>query len=93
MGLLGIETANVLNWEDIAKKDPLKPEDDVYWTALTDTLSAKEFDNILQKIEDGDPLISNGVVDDGILLTGQPTGLAREGIQASQLSDSEDEKG
>ena len=50
-------------------------------------MSSEEFDEALERIASGDPLMSNGLLDDGVLITGMPTGLAREGLS----SNSDDE--
>mmetsp|Transcript_44335 Transcript_44335/g.94357 ORF Transcript_44335/g.94357 Transcript_44335/m.94357 type:complete len:877 (+) Transcript_44335:1360-3990(+) len=88
-GSLGPENAPVQEWEDVAKNEPWKATDDVFWTALTDVLSAAEFDDMMKRIEDGDPLFDNGALDDGVLLTAQPTSLAREGLQNEDSGDDE----
>ena len=89
LGSLGPESADVASWEDIATRDPWKPEDDVFWTALEDIVSAREYDNILSQIDEGAPFAAAGVLDDGVLITAQPTGLAREGITGDGASSDE----
>ena len=96
LGSLGPMNAPLEDWEDIATRDRWTPKDDTYWTALTDVLSAEEFEEVLQRIEDGGNLVSNGALDDGVLVTGQPTGLAHEGLSANNdgnnSSDDEEEE-
>jgi hypothetical protein len=65
--------------------------DNVFWTAITDVVSAKGYDKILSCIDDGAPLVNVGVIDDGVLVTGELTGLAREGINAGDDSSAESE--
>lgn len=64
-----------------------KKADDTFWTVLTD--GSEEVDEALEKIAADDTLIANGVLDDGILITGQPTGLVREGL--TNACDDEDD--
>ena len=52
----------------------------MFWTALSDVLSASDFDDIVHRLSTGDAFVGNGGVDDGVLLTGQASGLAHEGI-------------
>ena len=89
MGSLGPETANVKEWEDVASRDPWKPEDDTFWTALSDVVSADEYDKMMSQVDDGAPMVTGGVIDDGVLVTGQQTGLAREGIGMGDESSDE----
>ena len=89
LGSLGPESADVASWEDIATRDPWKPEDDRFWTALEDIVTAREYDNILSQIDEGAPFAAAGVLDDGVLITAQPTGLAREGIASHGASSDE----
>eukprot|EP00804_Cyclotella_cryptica_P028615 CCRYP_020606-RA/>CCRYP_020606-RA protein AED:0.36 eAED:0.42 QI:0/0/0/1/1/1/2/0/166 len=55
-------------------------------------MSSKEFDEVLEKIATNDTLIANGVLDDGILIMDQPTGLAREGLTNECDNDNSDEE-
>ncbi|KAL7528716.1 hypothetical protein ACHAXR_002591, partial [Thalassiosira sp. AJA248-18] len=91
MGSLGPQNAPIADWEDVATKNPISSDDDAFWTALTDIMTADEFDDVLKKIEDGDPLVVNGIVDDGVLETGQPTGLAQERLN-TDIEDSNKEE-
>jgi hypothetical protein len=56
-------------------------------------MSAAEYDKICDRFEQDRPLVSNDGLDDGILITGQPTGLAREGLNGVlDESDSDTDK-
>jgi len=94
MGSLGPLNAPIADWEDVAylvmKADE---DDDAFWTALSDVMTAKEFDETIERLEEGDLLVSNGLLDDGILITGQPTGLAREGLEQDDADNDTDEEG
>ena len=90
MGSQGPVNAPVEEWKDIAISDPWKPEDDTFWIALSDTLSVEEFERMVEQIEEGGPLVSICPPDDGVLLTGQPTGLAKSGISAADADTDSD---
>jgi len=53
-------------------------------------MTAKEFDEAVHRLEEGDSLLVNGLVDDGVLITGQPTGLAREGLNEKDADTDEE---
>mmetsp|Transcript_10347 Transcript_10347/g.17580 ORF Transcript_10347/g.17580 Transcript_10347/m.17580 type:complete len:762 (-) Transcript_10347:731-3016(-) len=89
MSELGIETAPISEWEDVANNVELE-DDATFWTALSDVMTAKEFDETINRLEEGDSLLSNGLLDDGILITGQPTGLAREGLDVNDADTDEE---
>jgi len=65
-------------------------EDTTFWTALSDVMTAKEFDETVYRLEEGDILSVNGLVDDGVFITGQPTGLAREGLNEKNADTDEE---
>ena len=88
---LGNKCAPVEEWEDIALNESLAEGDDTFWTALSDVLSASEFDSVVDRLSRGDSFVGNGSLDDGVLLTGQASGLAREGI-VDDDDDSSDDK-
>ena len=88
MGSLGPKTASISEWKDVALTDPWTKHDDTFWTALSDAMSAKEVEEALK--ENTSALLPEGLLDDGILITGQPTGLAKEGLAGvSNASDEE----
>eukprot|EP00986_Skeletonema_menzelii_P021274 scaffold33840_cov171-Skeletonema_menzelii.AAC.1 len=89
MSELGIETAPIADWEDVAKNAE-EDNDPIFWTALSDVMTAKEFDETIMRLEEGDGLVTNGLLDDGILITGQPTGLAREGLDENNADTDEE---
>lgn len=89
MSELGIETAPIAEWEDVANNSD-ENSDDTFWTALSDVMTAKEFDDTINCLEEGAGLVNNGLLDDGILITGQPTGLAREGLDENDLDTDEE---
>jgi len=64
-------------------------EGTTFWTALSDAMTAKEFDETVHRLAEGDSLLVNGLVDDGVLITGQPTGLAREGLNEKDADTDE----
>mmetsp|Transcript_14509 Transcript_14509/g.31560 ORF Transcript_14509/g.31560 Transcript_14509/m.31560 type:complete len:215 (+) Transcript_14509:127-771(+) len=72
LGSLGPEMADVVSWEDIALRDLWKLEDDKFWTALSDTILASEYEEILNQINGYTPMVGRGIIDDGVLITGQP---------------------
>ena len=89
MGSLGPMTAPINEWKDVAITDPWTKGDDKFWTALSDAMSAKEVEEALE--EDTNALLPDGLLDDGILITGQPTGLAKEGLaDVTNASDEEE---
>mmetsp|Transcript_14350 Transcript_14350/g.24033 ORF Transcript_14350/g.24033 Transcript_14350/m.24033 type:complete len:730 (-) Transcript_14350:42-2231(-) len=92
MGSLGPSNAPIADWEDVAGAAD-DDDDDLFWTALSDVMTAKEFDETVERLEEGDQLVSNGLLDDGILITGQPTGLAREGLDEGDAEADTDEEG
>jgi len=53
-------------------------------------MTAKEFGETVHRLEEGDSLLVNGLVDDGVLITGQPTGLAREGLNEKDADTDEE---
>ena len=88
MGSLGPTTAPIHEWKDVAINDPWTKGDDIFWTALSDAMSAKEVEEALQ--EDTSGLLPDGLLDDGIPITGQPTGLSKEGLgDVTNASDEE----
>lgn len=92
MSSLGPVNAKTEEWEDIAIKDPWNPsQDDTFWTALDDVLTTTEFDDILRQIDEGCPFVTNGLHDDGILLTGTASALEKDGINGEAESDSDNE--
>ena len=88
---LGNKCAPVEEWEDIALNESLAEGDETFWTALSDVLSASEFDSVVDRLSRGDSFVGNGSLDDGVLLTGQASGLAREGIVDDDDDSSDDE--
>ena len=101
MGSQGPVHAPVEQWKDVAKNDPWTPEDDTFWTALSDVLTAKEYEAMVEQFEEGGHLVSIGPPEDGVLITGQPTGLERIGLRPADAdtdsneshgSDSSEEK-
>ena len=52
-------------------------------------MTTKEFDETAYRLEEGDSLV-NGLVDDGVFITGQPTGLAREGLNEKDADTDEE---
>jgi len=73
--------------------EPLTKEDDTFWTALSDILSTSKFDSVIDQLSCGDLFVGNGSLDDGVLLTGQASGLAREGIVDDDNDSSGNEAG
>ena len=89
-GKKGPVNAPVAEWKDVAITDPWRPEDDVYWTALDDFLSAGEYDKLLAKINSKLKTVGVGAQDDAVLLTAQPTGLSQAGLNDAESSDESD---
>ncbi|KAL7513821.1 hypothetical protein ACHAWX_000785 [Stephanocyclus meneghinianus] len=72
------------DWKDVAINDPWRPAvDDKFWTAMTDSMTATEYNKICNRFAQDRSLVSNEILDDGILITGQPTGLVREGLNGT----------
>eukprot|EP00957_Ditylum_brightwellii_P075160 5711668-Ditylum_brightwellii.AAC.1 len=69
-GSLGDENSPVGKWEGVAINDP--------WTALTNIINEDKYNNLLKEIDEGGSHVPVGGIDDEILITGQPTGLAME---------------
>lgn len=104
---LGPVNAPVEEWEDVAVSQPWDSKvDDKFWTAMDDILNPTEMAELWNSIDvelDEVPSIINGLNDDGILLTGQSSGLHREGISDADIDsdvdsvsnedDSQDEPG
>lgn len=64
-----------------------------YWTALSDLMDVTEYSNVLKEIwEDRNesPLVNNGAVDDGALITAPTAGLMNAGMAESERSDDEE---
>ncbi len=74
---MGPKAADVALWENIASRDPWKPKNNKFWTALSDVVSVRKYDRILSQIDECIPMVPRGVLDDGVLITGQPTGLVK----------------
>ncbi|KAL7482282.1 hypothetical protein ACHAW6_010740 [Cyclotella cf. meneghiniana] len=90
---LGAANADTKSWEDVAINTPWKLEDNTYWTALDNLLKPNELEEIYAKLEDKCPMIVNGVLDDGILLTTKPSGLWKAGInEEDESSDESDDE-
>ena len=89
---LGIAIAPIADWEDVANNAE-EDNEPIFWTALSDVMTAKEFDETIKRLEEGDGLVTNGLLDDGILITGQPTGLAKEGLDENDADTDEEDDG
>ena len=63
----------------MALNEPLIKQDVTFWTALSNILSASEFDSVVEKLSCSDSFVGKGSLNDGVLLTGQAYGLARKG--------------
>jgi hypothetical protein len=90
LSALGIEFAPIAEWENVANNDNINDEDAPFWTALDDAMTAEEFDDTIARLEEGDNLLTNGLLDDGVLITGQPTGLAKEGLDENDVDTDEE---
>ncbi|KAL7456981.1 hypothetical protein ACHAWC_008439 [Mediolabrus comicus] len=90
LSALGIEFAPIAEWENVANNDNVNDEDAPFWTALDDAMTAQEFDETIARLEEGDNMLTNGLLDDGVLITGQPTGLAKEGLDENDVDTDEE---
>ncbi len=48
--LLGNQYVHVTQWEDVANKTTWKEEDEVFWTTLSDMMSASEFESTIDRL-------------------------------------------
>lgn len=91
MSSLGPVNAKTEDWEDVVIYDPWIPAvDDTFYTALDDALLPDEFDDILHEIMEKSPMLVNGALDDGVLLTCSPNILLDGSVSFAEAeSDNE----
>lgn len=68
-GSTGPEFAPVERWKNVARTAPWKIEDDEFWTALDDLISASEYDEIMAKMNSSAPTAELGAIDGSVLVT------------------------
>ena len=80
MGSLSPTNTPIRDWKDFAITDPWRPAlDDKFWTAMTYSMTATKYNKICNRFAQHRPFVLNEILDDGILITGQPTGLQEKG--------------
>ena len=82
-GSLGPVSASIKEGEDAKTKDPLITVDkNTFCTANDLFMNGKEYDRLIEKLENISAMIQFRAVGDGVLLRAQPTGLAELGLEA-----------